>query len=746
MAIDPGRMVGRFSRMVNQGIGWRSTAACADPVRRWWMDVDPDDFQSIFKNHSIGRLRLAFSHDDRDAPALVGDWQYAGPFAVDSVDALRDASFPPEESRRSAETAWTSKPDFVDAVVHGFEPTAPAAHYLKRTIESPTDRTITVSLGSDDGLDVLLNGERVHASDTPRGAAPDQDEVELALQAGANELLLLRIDNYVRASGFYYRLKDESFAGAPPAISGILSTAPEARTDEQRLTLQGHWARTAWPPGIEAGRVLDAAETERAELMEEVPTTYVSQELEMPRTTTMLIRGQYDQPGEPVSAGTLAFLPPMDETLPARTRLGLARWLVDPAHPLTARVTVNRIWQQYFGTGLVETTEDFGLQGSQPSHPELLDWLAVWFIEQDWNLQALHRLIVTSDTYKQSSQTSSALRVRDPDNRLLARFPRHRLMRKWSATRRCLHRDCSSTGWGRGRSSLSAAGVVGRRLATRAAIRWTSRRIPMTACGDAVCTHSGNAPVRPPSMTLLDAPSREFSAPSAESGPTRRWPRCCCWNDEQYVEAARGVAQRAMLEGGGADAARAEFMFRLVTSRRPSAEELDVLLSLYLEQRTEFASDPEAALALLGVGCSPRDESLDPASHAAWTMVANLVLNLDETISKGWTDGSSSPLPTSADSAAVLLSLLRDGGRSRRAGWVGVGAAGCRCGGGGGDRGGFDGWSRSARGTALRPRPNASSLFFMSGAPYDRNLRLQAGPAAVFRCGSPSPRCSRGSG
>ena len=596
-----------------------------------WMRIRMD-FQSIFKNHSIGRLRLAFSHDDRDAPALVGDWQYAGPFAVDSVDALRDASFPPEESRRSAETAWTSKPDFVDAVVHGFEPTAPAAQYLKRTIESPTDRTITVSLGSDDGLDVLLNGERVHASDTPRGAAPDQDEVELALQAGANELLL-RIDNYVGASGFYYRLKDESFAGAPPAISGILSTAPEARTDEQRLTLQGHWARTAWPPGIEAGRVLDAAETERAELMEEVPTTYVSQELEMPRTTTMLIRGQYDQPGEPVSAGTPAFLPPMDETLP-RTRLGLARWLVDPAHPLTARVTVNRIWQQYFGTGLVETTEDFGLQGSQPSHPELLDWLAVWFIEQDWNLQALHRLIVTSDTYKQSSQTSSALRVRDPDNRLLARFPRHRLDAE-------VVRD----------QALFASGLLVDRVGGEGvrpyqppglwkAVGYSgSNTVDFTAdTDDGLWRRSlytfwkRSSP--PPSMTLLDAPSREFCAVRRERTNTPL-AALLLLNDEQYVEAARGVAQRAMLEGGGADAARAEFMFRLVTSRRPSAEELDVLLSLYLEQRTEFASDPEAALALLGVGRSPRDESLDPASHAAWTMVANLVLNLDETISKG---------------------------------------------------------------------------------------------------------------
>ena len=397
--------------------------------------------------------------------------------------------------------------------------------------------------------------------------------------------------------------------------------------------MNDHWLRTAWAPGIEAGAILDAATAERTELMASVPTTYVSQELEMPRETTMLVRGQYDQPGEVVSAGTPAFLPPMSEELP-RSRLGLARWLVDPSHPLTARVTVNRVWQQYFGIGLVETAADFGLQGSHPSHPELLDWLALWFVEHGWDLHALHRLIVTSETYQQSSASSDELRARDPENRLLARFPRYRLDAE-------VVRD----------QALFASGLLVERAGGEGVRPYQPAGL-WKAVG-----YSGSNTVNfeaddddglwrrslytfwkrtspPPSMTLLDAPSREVCTVSRERTNTPL-AALLLLNDEQYVEAARALAQRAMLEGGDTDASRAKFVFRLVTSRQPTPEETDILLELYDEQHAEFASDPDAAIALLGVGRSPRDESLDPSSHAAWTLISNLVLNLDETISKG---------------------------------------------------------------------------------------------------------------
>lgn len=590
------------------------------------------DFQSIYKNHSIGRLRLSLSSDPHDAPSRSGDWEYAGPFIAESVEALHEARFQPEHDEAEAQPSWDIKPEFVDATTHAFDTVAPAAHYLRRTIQSPTDRVLRISLGSDDGLDVILNGARVHENDTARGAAADQDTVDLPLRAGANELIL-RIDNYGGASGFYYRPVNESVAGASPEMSGILSTAPEKRTDDQQKMLRDHWLRNKWTPGIEAGANLDAADVERTALMAMVPTTYVSQELEMPRATTMLMRGQYDQPGDAVTAGTPAFLPPMAEDLP-RNRLGLAKWLVDPRHPLTARVTVNRIWQQYFGTGLVETTEDFGVQGRHPSHPELLDWLALWFIEQDWDLQALHRLIVSSATYQQSSVATPAMLARDPESRLLARFPRHRLDAEVVRDQalfisNLLVDDRGGPGvkpyqpsglWKAvGYSGSNTVNFVADKddaLWRRSLYTFWKRTSP------------------PPGMTLLDAPSREFCTVRRERTNTPL-AALLLLNDEQYVEAARAMAQRIMLDGGGTDVDRVDFAFRIATSRRPSAEERAVLLSLYQEQYSDFAADPEAATVLLDFGVAPRDETLDPAAHAAWTMVANLILNLDETISKG---------------------------------------------------------------------------------------------------------------
>ncbi|MDG2291317.1 MAG: PSD1 and planctomycete cytochrome C domain-containing protein [Phycisphaerales bacterium] len=590
------------------------------------------DFQSIYKNHSIGRLRIALSSDPQDAPSQSGDWEYAGPFPAESVEALHEARFQPEHEEAEAQPSWDLKPEYIDATTHAFDTAAPAAHYLRRTIQSPTDRVLRISLGSDDGLDVILNGERVHENNTPRGAGPDQDTVDLALRAGANELIL-RIDNYGGASGFYYRPVSESVAGGSPAMSGILSTAPDKRTDEQRKTLRDHWLRNKWEPGIEAGGKLDAADAERTSLMAMVPTTYVSQELETPRTTTMLMRGQYDQPGEEVAAGTPAFLPPMEDSLP-RNRLGLARWLVDPGHPLTARVTVNRIWQQYFGTGLVETTEDFGVQGRYPSHPELLDWLALWFIEHEWDLQALHRLIVSSAAYQQSSVSTETMRAIDPESRLLARFPRHRLDAE-------VVRDQALFVSGLLVDDQGGPGVkpyqpTGLWKAVGYSGSNTVNFVPDT--DDSLWRRSvytfWKRTSPPPAMTLLDAPSREFCTVRRERTNTPL-AALLLLNDEQYVEAARAMGQRIMTEGGSTDADRVVFAFRLATSRRPTDQEQAVLLSLYAEQYAEFASDIPAATMLLEFGAAPRDDTLDPAAHAAWSIVANLILNLDETISKG---------------------------------------------------------------------------------------------------------------
>ncbi|MEE3001559.1 MAG: PSD1 and planctomycete cytochrome C domain-containing protein [Planctomycetota bacterium] len=589
-------------------------------------------FVSKWKNHSIGRLRLAFSSDPKDAPTRADDWEYAGAFTAESVEALHTARFQPEEESLEAQPSWSLKPEYVDGKVHAFEQEAPAAHYVRRTIHAPTERTLTVSLGSDDGLDVILNGNRVHENNTPRGAAPDQDTVDLLLDAGANELML-RIDNYGGACGFYYRPIQEGSGSMTPEMSRLLAMDPASRTEEQQEKLKHNWLRTKWPPGQEAAGRLEAADKELAKVNATVPTTYVSKEMDTPRTAHILIRGQYDQPGEEVTAGTPSILPPMAEDAP-RNRLGFARWLVHEDHPLTARVTVNRIWQQYFGQGLVITSEDFGIQGDQPSHPELLDWLATWFVNQGWDMKALHRLIVTSDTYQQSSRMTPTLQEVDPGNSLLARFPRHRLDAE-------IVRD----------QALAVSGLLVEQQGGPSVKPYQPDGLWMAVGysrsntvqferddGDALWRRSlytfWKRTSPPPAMTLMDAPSREYCTVRRERTNTPL-AALLLLNDVQFVEAARALGQRVMVEGGASDEDRASWAFRLVTGRTPSLEEQALLLSLYEEQRAAFQEDPAAATELLSVGTAPRNEDLDQASHAAWSMVANLILNLDETISKG---------------------------------------------------------------------------------------------------------------
>jgi hypothetical protein len=276
------------------------------------------------------------------------------------------------------------------------------------------------------------------------------------------------------------------------------------------------------------------------------PSTLVMEELSQPRQAHVLIRGQYDQPGEPVQPGTPAVLPPLPADAPAN-RLGLARWLVDPAHPLTARVAVNRTWQQYFGVGIVATTEDFGSQGEWPSHPELLDWLAVEFVESGWNVKALHRLIVTSATYRQSSSATPEQYRRDPQNRLLARGPRFRLDAE-------MIRD----------NALAVSGLLVEHVGGKSvrpyqpeglweAVGYTTSNTARFTQdhGDALYRRSmytfwkRTAP--PPTMQIFDAPSREVC--------TVRRPRTntpgaalALMNDVQFVEAARHLAARLYRE------------------------------------------------------------------------------------------------------------------------------------------------------------------------------------------------------
>jgi hypothetical protein len=338
-------------------------------------------------------------------------------------------------------------------------------------------------------------------------------------------------------------------------------------------------------------------------------------------------RGVFTTPGDRVYAGTPDVLPPMGpEQMP--NRLGLARWLVSPDNPLTARVTVNRAWEQIFGRGLVETSEDFGTQGAAPSHPELLDWLATAFVKSGWKQKALHRLIVTSAAYRQDAKASPALLEKDPYNRLLARGPRFRMDAE-------MIRDVT----------LSAAGLLSPKIGGPSVFPVQPDGIWDNPYSDATWTTSeGEDRYRRGLYTLLRRTSpypsfMTFDATSREYCTVRRvrtntpLQALTALNDEAFFEAARALGTRlADAAGGKRQGARTATRdaFVRITGRTPSEPEIDRIVRSYERQRRHYRAHPEAAAKVMKAeGTSPRI-----AEQAAWTLVANALLNLDETVTK----------------------------------------------------------------------------------------------------------------
>jgi hypothetical protein len=349
-----------------------------------------------------------------------------------------------------------------------------------------------------------------------------------------------------------------------------------------------------------------------------------------------LERGQYDRPGETVIPGVPVSLPPLPPDAPAN-RLGLARWLVDRANPLTARVIVNRMWQAYFGTGIVRTADDFGTQGEPPSDPELLDWLAVEFMESGWDVKRIQRLIVTSATYRQSSTVTPASQERDPDNRLLARGPRFRLPAETI-------RD----------QALAAAGLLDRRIGGASVFPYQPPGLWEELCSrldSASMSAQSYAPSHgadlyrrtmytfwkrtspPPGLAAFDAPDREVCTVRRARTNTPLQ-AMVVMNDPTYLEAARKLAEQVLLVDGTVEE-RIVAAFRRVLARQPRVQELQALRHLFEAEHAVYRRDLPAALALLRNGESPRDDRLDTAELAAWTVVASAILNVDEALTKG---------------------------------------------------------------------------------------------------------------
>jgi len=416
----------------------------------------------------------------------------------------------------------------------------------------------------------------------------------------------------------------------PESILRTLATPAGGRSAQQKRELRRYYLSHRLPRRI-ANEAVARAEAGRRAAENRIPSTMVMSEMDKPRETFVLVRGDYTKPGEKAAPAVPGFLPPLPPDAP-RNRLGLARWIADPANPLTARVAVNRFWQAYFGTGLVKTSEDFGSQGDPPSHPELLDWLATEFVRTGWDVKAMQKLIVTSATYRQSSRSTAALTARDPENRLLARGPRFRLPAE-------AIRD----------QALAVSGLLTEKLGGPPVKPYQpdglweqlsvidDRKLYIRSKGSDLWRRSvytyWKRTVPPPALTTFDAPTREFCVIKRPMSSTPLQ-ALALMNDETYIEASRKLAERMMREGGAAVPSRLAHGFRLATMRPPSAAEAAVLRAGFERRLARFRRDRAAAEALLGAGESPRDPALDTAELAAYTTAASVILNLDETVTK----------------------------------------------------------------------------------------------------------------
>ena len=430
--------------------------------------------------------------------------------------------------------------------------------------------------------------------------------------------------------------------GIPEKIKDVLALAPDKRSDDQKAELRKYFRATFVPELSKLSDELAKLKKQQQTMDEQVPTAMVMQEMPKPRDTFILIRGQYDRYGEKVTADTPAALPPMSSGSP-HDRLGLAQWIVSPQNPLTARVTVNRLWQQFFGIGLVKTAEDFGSQGELPSHPELLDWLAVQFRDGDeqtpkWDIKAMVRLIVTSATYRQSSVVTPELKARDPENRLLARGPRFRLPAEFIrdqalAVSGLLNPQIG----GKSVSPYQPPGLWEELMSRSDGAKWTAQEYVQSHGPDLYRRSMYTFWKRtspPPAMMVFDAPDRE-TCTVRRARTNTPLQALVLWNDPTFVEAARKMAERVMIQGGPSLHDRLAFAFRLATARPPSSQETAVLTKVFEKELQKYQNDPSAARKLLAVGESSRNEELDTARLAAWTVVSSTILNLDETVTKG---------------------------------------------------------------------------------------------------------------
>lgn len=616
-------------------IGLKSKLSSIEKVLKSdWLEVDA--LQEGWAN-SLQQKK----EEELDTPVLYA-WSTVGPFH-ETRENLTTKNQGPEGRRVDLKDVfmpgggiildWKVRSDWKDGKVISDLSGDYAANYLFRTINVKEPQKLTVSLGSDDGIKVYLNMKLILDKDVSRGVAADQEKLILDLQKGNNNLLI-KIMNYGGATGFYFKMKPNE-PEHPEEVLKIVMRSSNERSMSENKKLRDYFRNkiSDYPELLEKLAEAKELKSQINEVESQIPISLVWKEKKEPVDAYILKRGSYQDRGEKVLRQTPKVLPKLNPDYP-NNRLGLAMWLTDQEHPLTARVAVNRIWQQIFGTGLVKTSEDFGTQGEFPSHPELLDWLAVDFRESGWNVKRLLKMIVTSSTYTQSSRFNPSYNVKDPENRYFHRGPRFRLDAEMIRDQ-ALHIS--------GLLNLKVGGApvkppqpdglwfaVG--YSGSNTVQFKADIDPEKTHRRSIYTfHKRTSP--PPQMNIFDGPSREACVMRRERTNTPMQ-ALLLLNDPQFIEAAIGFAQRGMDRGFDQPRDICRWMFSNALLRSPTELELNLLVKCYNEEKGAFDKAIDRAQNLLSVGNFTGRKFDKPAEMAALTMVSNLILNTDEILNK----------------------------------------------------------------------------------------------------------------
>ena len=603
-------------------------------------------YQSTYAQHALGRVRITpgtISDIGLDSlPIADSAWYGTWPYDPESKYSGYDQIFGPEADSTidfgkkypPSDYSWVVVDGLADGKVNGNLPAGEKVSFAGKRIYVPSDRKAEFSLGSDDGIQVFLDGAQVFENRIDRGALPDQDRLTLDLTAGEHTLIL-KIVNTGGAGGYYWNSQAADSVLVGSTVFSLVDAAIRERGANNLAARVSEEWRGKYSPAFRAKQErATSLAAELGELEKTVPLTMVMRERAERRQTYVLMRGQYDQPDmtRPVERGVPTSLGALPEGAPDDRR-GLASWMTSAGNPLVSRVFVNRFWEWIFGTGLVATSEDFGMQGEWPSHPDMLDWLAVEFRESGWDVKSMIRLLVTSSTYRQSSALRPEVSDEDLGTRLLSSYPRRRLGAEEI-------RD----------QALYLAGLLVEQMGgpsvkpyqpsglwDEIAMRQSNTRVFVQGDGDDLWRRSlytyWKRACPPPSLLTLDAPTREFCTISRGTTNTPLQ-ALVLWNDPQFVEAARVLAQRSFVGAGEDIQSCIARMFLRCTGRYPSDFESERLEDTFNSFLAGYTAAPEEATKLLQVGEAEIPEGINAPKLAALTLLANALLSLDEVISR----------------------------------------------------------------------------------------------------------------